>query len=186
MSLHFNARNNIGAGAVYRTSASENLAAVGLPSVSAGTVTATLPARSITTYVLNQNGGGSSDIVSAWIGAGSGRCLDVPGAATTNGTQLNIWTCSGAANQTWTYTAAGELRVYGTKCLEAFRQGTANGTRAVISDCNGGANQKWRLNSNGTIVGQQSGRCLDVTGAGTANGAPIILYTCAGANNEVW
>ena len=105
---------------------------------------------------------------------------------TTNGTQLNIWTCGGGTNQTWTYTAAAELRAYGTKCLEAYQQGTANGTRAVIYDCNGGANQKWRLNSNGTVVGQQSGKCLDVTGASTANGALIILYTCNGGNNQSW
>jgi O-glycosyl hydrolase len=186
LNLHFNARNNISANAAFRTSATENLAAVGLPSVSGGTVTATLPARSITTYVLNQNGGGSSDIVSTWIGTGSGRCLDVPGSATANGTQVDIWTCAGGTNQTWTYTAAGELRVYGTKCLEAYQQGTANGTRAVIFDCNGGANQKWRLNSNGTIVGQQSGKCLDVTNASTANGALIILYTCNGGSNQAW
>jgi O-glycosyl hydrolase len=186
LSLHFNARNNVGATAAYRTSATENLASVGLPSVSGGTVTATLPARSITTYVFNQAGGGSSDIVGSWIGAGSNKCLDVPGGATANGTQLNIWTCGGGANQTWTYTAAAELRVYGNKCLEAYQQGTANGTRAVIFDCNGGANQKWRLNSNGTIVGQQSGKCVDVSGASTANGALIILWTCNGGSNQAW
>ncbi|MEK8143229.1 RICIN domain-containing protein [Streptomyces sp. M10(2022)] len=31
----------------------------------------------------------------------SGRCLDVPGSVTADGTQLKIWDCTGGANQTW-------------------------------------------------------------------------------------
>ncbi|WP_037833419.1 ricin-type beta-trefoil lectin domain protein, partial [Streptomyces sp. NRRL S-475] len=31
-------------------------------------------------------------------GAGSGRCLDVPGAARTDGTNVQIWDCHGGAN----------------------------------------------------------------------------------------
>jgi hypothetical protein len=32
----------------------------------------------------------------------SGKCLDDPNGSTTNGTQLQIWSCSGASNQKWT------------------------------------------------------------------------------------
>ncbi|MFF3004817.1 LamG-like jellyroll fold domain-containing protein [Kitasatospora sp. NPDC057940] len=35
----------------------------------------------------------------------SGRCLELPGWAINNGTQLGIWDCHGGANQRWTYTA---------------------------------------------------------------------------------
>ena len=31
----------------------------------------------------------------------SGRCLDVPGWSTTNGTVLNLWDCTGGNNQQW-------------------------------------------------------------------------------------
>ncbi len=31
------------------------------------------------------------------VGAQSGRCLTVPGAGTTNGTQTQLWDCTGAA-----------------------------------------------------------------------------------------
>ncbi|MER7538408.1 RICIN domain-containing protein [Streptomyces sp. NPDC097704] len=34
-------------------------------------------------------------------GVQSGRCLDVPGGSTTNGTELVIWDCNGGANQRW-------------------------------------------------------------------------------------
>lgn len=34
--------------------------------------------------------------------AGSGKCLDVTDWSTTDGNQLQIWTCGGTANQSWT------------------------------------------------------------------------------------
>jgi alpha-galactosidase len=68
-------------------------------------------------------------------GVGSGRCLDVPGQSTTNGTLLEIWDCNGGANQQWTYLSNG--------CLDVTGAGTANGTAVEIWTCNGGSNQKW-------------------------------------------
>jgi hypothetical protein len=38
------------------------------------------------------------------VGRGSGRCLDVPGASTTNGVQLQIYDCNGTAAQAWKLT----------------------------------------------------------------------------------
>nr|MDT0659370.1 glycoside hydrolase [Micromonospora sp. DSM 115978] len=186
LAVRLNARSAVTPAAAYRTSATENLAGIGAPTVAGGTVTATLPARSVTTYVLNQTGGGVGTITGALTGVGSGRCLDVPGATTANGTQVTIYGCTGATNQSWVQTAAGGLRVYGNKCLEAYQQGTADGTQVVIYDCNGGANQRWRLNANGTVIGEQSGKCLDVVGASTANGAAVALWTCHGGTNQAW
>jgi len=34
-------------------------------------------------------------------GLQSGRCLDDPGFSTTNGTQLDIWSCNDGTNQRW-------------------------------------------------------------------------------------
>jgi endo-1,4-beta-xylanase len=117
-------------------------------------------------------------------GVGSGRCLDVPSAGTTDGTQLQLWDCHDGTNQRWTYTDAGELRVYGNKCLDAA--GTGNGAKVQIYSCWGGDNQKWRLNSDGSIVGVQSGLCLDAVGGGTANGTLIQLYSCSNGSNQRW
>ena len=118
-------------------------------------------------------------------GSGSGRCLDVPGAVQTNGTQVEIYDCNAGSNQLWLSTG-GQLEVYGAKCLDAASQGTTNGTVVDIYTCNGGSNQKWTLTSTGTIVGTQSGLCLDVIGAGTANGTKLDLWTCNGGSNQKW
>nr|WP_237557809.1 ricin-type beta-trefoil lectin domain protein [Streptomyces sp. SID5470] len=55
-----------------------------------------------------------------------------------HGTLAGIWDCNGAANQRFTSTSAGELRVYGgAKCLDVVGAATANGTAVNIWDCNG-------------------------------------------------
>jgi lysophospholipase L1-like esterase len=116
------------------------------------------------------------------VGTQSGRCLDVPAA--TNGTQVQLWDCSGQANQAWT--ATGKQLAVNGKCLDASGQGTANGTAVIIWDCSGQANQQWTVNADGSITGVQSGRCLDATGQGTANGTKLVLWACNGQANQRW
>jgi O-glycosyl hydrolase len=130
--------------------------------------------------------GGNTGLLHA---TGAGRCLDVNGATTTVGTQLQIWDCNGGSNQVWTRTSSSQLTVYSganLRCLDALNSGTAPGTQAVISTCTGGANQQWRTNADGTVTGVQSGLCLDVNGAGTANGTKVQLWTCNGGSNQQW
>ncbi|MFF9818641.1 non-reducing end alpha-L-arabinofuranosidase family hydrolase [Streptomyces sp. NPDC014006] len=119
-------------------------------------------------------------------GAGSGRCLDVPGADQTDGTYLQIYDCWGGTNQQWTATDGHQLTVFGNKCLDVPGHATAPGTRVQIWTCSGGANQQWRVNADGTVVGVESGLCLEVTGAGTANGTAVEIWTCNGGSNQKW
>ncbi|MCO8276214.1 ricin-type beta-trefoil lectin domain protein [Actinoplanes sp. TRM 88003] len=119
----------------------------------------------------------------ALVGAGSGRCLDVPGGNTTNGTQPMIWDCNGGANQRWT-TSGQTLQALG-KCLDSPTNATA-GTKAQIWDCSGAANQRWNRNANGTISNVASGLCLDVRANATAAGSLVQLWTCTAGANQVW
>ena len=120
------------------------------------------------------------------VGTQSGRCLDVTGQSTTNGTQLQLWDCSGNSGERFTYTSSKQLQVYGNKCLDASGRGTTNGTAVIIWDCNGQTNQQWTINANGSIAGVQSGLCMDANGAATANGTKIILWSCNGQSNQQW
>ena len=138
-----------------------------------------------TSIVRRQGGGGGQQNVEL-VGGQSGRCVDVPNATTTNGTQVQLWDCHGGTNQRWTYTAGKQLTVYGNKCLDASGAGTTNGTAVIIWDCHGGLNQQWNVNANGTITNVQSGLCLDANGAATANGTKIILWSCNGGTNQQW
>lgn len=119
----------------------------------------------------------------ALVSASSGRCLDVPGSNTANGTQPVIWDCGGAANQAWT--VSGQTLQSLGKCLDSPTN-AGPGSKAQLWDCTGAANQRWNLNTNGTISNVASGLCLDVNGNATAAGSLVILWTCTAAANQVW
>jgi hypothetical protein len=131
-------------------------------------------------------GGGGTGALHA---VGAGKCLDDPNSTSTPGTQQQIYSCNGQANQAWTRTSSNQLTVTvggSTLCLDANAHGTTNGTKAIVWSCNGQPNQQWAFNTNGTITGTQSGLCLDVTAASTANGALVELWTCNGGTNQQW
>ncbi|WP_223283765.1 ricin-type beta-trefoil lectin domain protein [Streptomyces sp. FBKL.4005] len=111
-------------------------------SSTSGQISASVPAHGVAVY--RMTGGSPLAATTGRLrGGGSGRCLDVDGAATTAGSKTLLWDCHTAANQLWTSWAGGEIRVYGDKCLDASGRGTTNGTPVVIWPCNGQDNQKW-------------------------------------------
>jgi glucose/arabinose dehydrogenase len=123
------------------------------------------------------------------IGVASGRCLDVKGNSKTPGAALQIYQCNGGANQGFTFTAAGELRVYeSTLCVEPKNGSTTlgGGTVVAIASCSGLPAQQWRLNADKSITATQSGLCLDVMSQGTANQTPVQLWTCKNQDNQRW
>ncbi|MFI9565892.1 ricin-type beta-trefoil lectin domain protein [Streptomyces rishiriensis] len=114
----------------------------------------------------------------------AGKCLDVNGGNSGNGTAADISSCDGSAAQQWSAHSDGTLRALG-KCLDANGQGTANGTRIQIWDCHGGANQQWQ-SYNGGYRNPVSGRCLDDPGASATDGTQLVLWDCNGAPNQQW
>ncbi|MGW5327002.1 lectin [Streptomyces sp. NPDC004014] len=118
------------------------------------------------------------------IGLG-GKCLDVTGANSANGTAVQLYDCNGTAAQQWTVGTDGMIRALG-KCLDVTGNSTTNGARLQIWDCVGSANQKWTVTAAHDLVGQQSGKCADVTGNTSANGTPIQIWSCTGAANQKW
>ncbi|MEV6183181.1 ricin-type beta-trefoil lectin domain protein [Streptomyces sp. NPDC052015] len=113
-----------------------------------------------------------------------GKCLDVNGAGTADGTAVQIWGCSGGANQLWSLYTNGTRRSMG-KCLDAAGWGTANGTKVQLWACHGGSNQVWQP-YNGGYRNPASGRCLDVPGSSTADGTQLQLWDCHGGSNQKW
>ena len=76
-----------------------------------------------------------------------GRCLDINGNGTANGTQVELWDCNGVGGQVWQQQADGSLRnPQSGRCLDAPNGATTNGTRLQIHDCNGSPAQRFTLN----------------------------------------
>jgi hypothetical protein len=117
-----------------------------------------------------------------------GRCLDINGNGTANGTQVELYDCNGAGGQVWQQQADGSLRnPQSGRCLDSPNGATGNGTRLQIWDCNGAAAQKFAVNGGGAIRGP-GGKCVDVLGDDTgANTTAVNIWDCQSyAVDEHW
>ncbi|MFF7857001.1 PQQ-dependent sugar dehydrogenase [Streptomyces sp. NPDC007904] len=114
----------------------------------------------------------------------NGKCLDVDNAQTTDGTEVQIWTCNGTEAQKWTV-SGGTMKALG-KCLDVSGGGTADGTRIQLWTCNGSGAQSWTPQADGTVRNPQSGKCLDASGGTWNDGTPVHLWTCHTGPNQTW
>ena len=113
-----------------------------------------------------------------------GKCVDIAGANTTNGTAIQLFTCNGTGAQSWTH-SGNSYQALG-KCLDVSGAGTANGTKVQLWDCNGTGAQSWTHTSSNQLVNTNSGRCLDATGVSSADGTRLQIWDCSGGANQVW
>ncbi|MGW6918766.1 ricin-type beta-trefoil lectin domain protein [Kitasatospora sp. NPDC054939] len=115
----------------------------------------------------------------------AGKCVDVKGAATGNGTPVQIYDCNGTGAQQWKIAVDGTIRAF-NKCMDVTGAGTANGTKIQLYTCNGTGAQQWQVRADGSILNPQSGRCLDNLGFSATNGNQLGIWDCNGAANQVW
>jgi alpha-L-fucosidase len=114
----------------------------------------------------------------------AGKCLDVDGGHTDNGTHVQLYDCNGTAAQVWTaYPGGGPIKNNG-KCLDIYN-GSGNGALMEIWDCHDGWNQQWQPQNN-TLVNPSSGRCLDDPAFSDVNGTQQELWDCNGGANQRW
>ncbi len=113
-----------------------------------------------------------------------GKCVDVAGANSANGTQIQLWTCNGTTAQNWSKNGSA-LQSLG-KCMDVSGAGTADGTKVQLYDCNGTAAQQWTQDGSSRLVNTGSGKCLDATGVSSNDGTPLQIWTCGGGANQVW
>ena len=130
-------------------------------------------------------GGGGTGRTGAITGNG-GKCVDVNGANTADGTHVQLWTCNGTTAQQWTWnTGDSTIRALG-KCMDITSGGTANGTKVQLWTCNGTGAQVWQSRSDGSLFNPQSGRCLDDPAQNTTNGTQLQIYDCNSTVAQVW
>jgi len=120
---------------------------------------------------------------------GSAKCLDDPSGNTANGTVIQVWSCTGKSNQSWTAVQDGTLRT-GGKCLQTAVNSTASGTKLELEPCNvNDGLQMWEAATDGQLVNPQSGKCLAVSSAAAAsvaNGTKPVIEPCANSTSEHW
>jgi len=124
-----------------------------------------------------------------------GSCMDARGAGTTDGTQIQEWTCNGSGAQSFELQDAGGgayaiVNTSAGKCVDVQARATANGTKIQLYDCNGTPAQSFYVQDAGggfvSFINTNSGKCLDVAGDDPADGTVVQLYDCNGTNAQRW
>jgi eukaryotic-like serine/threonine-protein kinase len=115
----------------------------------------------------------------------AGKCMDVAGAISEDGTAVQLYECNGTDAQQWEFLPDGTVQSLG-KCLDVRGGDTNDGAKVQIYDCNGTGAQQWTATPEGLIVNVQADKCLDVPASETADGTQLTIWTCHGEDNQLW
>ncbi|MFI6445171.1 ricin-type beta-trefoil lectin domain protein [Kitasatospora sp. NPDC050543] len=141
----------------------------------AGNTTTTYTSKTGTTDLTWNSEGKLGTLAQAGAITGiGGKCLDMQGGSSANGTPVQIYTCNSGGGQRFA-TNGGLLKVF-NKCITAM--GTAAGSLVQLQPCDGTAAQNWTVRADGTVLNPAATRCLAVPGDVTTNGTDLVLGDC--------
>ncbi|MBI2389879.1 MAG: RICIN domain-containing protein [Deltaproteobacteria bacterium] len=125
----------------------------------------------------------------------SGKVLDVAGASTADGANVQQWSRNGSAAQQWRFDPVGDgwyvirARV-SDKALDVKDRATFEGANVQQWGYVGGAHQQWRLEDAGGgyhyLRARHSGMYLDVAWAGKNDGANVAQVKFYGSDAQKW
>jgi hypothetical protein len=125
----------------------------------------------------------------------AGKCIDVNGAGTTDGTKIQQWTCNGSGAQTFRVDDAGGGAVKlvnpaSGKCADVSYSGTSNGTKIQLWTCNGTGAQSFTVEDMGggfsRLRNKASSKCVDVNGNSSSDGVQLQIWDCNGTDAQSW
>jgi hypothetical protein len=126
----------------------------------------------------------------------SGKCLDVSGGNTADGTNVFQWSCNGGGNQKWKVEDLGDdtnrlVNVATGKVLDTADCSSADGADLRQWSWLNNKCQRYRLvfTASGDyvrIVNENSGKVADVANCGTANGTDVRQWTWLNNNCQQW
>ena len=108
---------------------------------------------------------------------GSSKCLDDPGSRTASPSVIDLASCTGKSNQSWTAVQDGSIRLL-AHCLGA------SGTRVYLYTCNSTSGEQWRAGTDGALVSVRYGTCLTGPTGAVANGTVPTLATCTSSTTS--
>lgn len=114
-----------------------------------------------------------------------GKCAEVLDTAGANASPVQLFQCTGRANQTWTVGSDGTLRAF-NKCLSVRNGGTTDGSEMQLLPCTGAESQKWQHRDDGALVNPKSKRCLEAPTLNAADNTQLVIFRCSRADNQYW
>ena len=108
----------------------------------------------------------------------TGKCIDVSGSGTGNGTRMDLRSCDNGSNQRFVYTAEGQLRPrhHNPSCTDISGGSAGNLDYVHLWDCDGGASEKWAVDTAGRFRSMHNGQqyCLSVQSGGSSDGTRLV------------
>ncbi len=109
----------------------------------------------------------------------SGKCLDVDGGNSADGTQVQLWPCNETKAQQWRLTG-DTVQALG-KCL------TAQNGEARIATCDGSDKQKFiHRPGDKSLYNPAAKACVEVPNSNDANGTDLLVRACNTGVNQQW
>ena len=105
------------------------------------------------------------------------KCLTASSNA--DGAPIILSTCTGEANQKWTFTnSSGNVVVFGNKCLDVKEGVNADGTKLHLWTCTANnQNQNWYYSKwDNTLGWTGTGKCVDVEAGGQTDGTLVRSF----------
>ncbi|WTO11708.1 RICIN domain-containing protein [Micromonospora sp. NBC_00617] len=196
VSQQFTLSNTSASGSVtnWLTDGSRNVAPQGALTMSNGSLTVTLPARSVMTLVANVSGGTSTGDTYKLVHADTGVVLGVQNMSTADGGLAVVWGDTGTADHNWGRVTDGSAfrfrNANSGKVLGVENMSTADNARVLQWSDNGTADHRWTLvaNSDGSyrIRNVNSGKVLAVLNGSSTWGAQAVQYTDNGSTRNNW
>ncbi|MFJ3231621.1 RICIN domain-containing protein [Streptomyces sp. NPDC086787] len=119
----------------------------------------------------------------------SGKCLDVEGGGTANGTAVQVYTCNGSSAQEWKLLGSydGGYTLVNTKafkCLDVSGGNSADGTKIQIWNCSSSKNQQWTFDvrASDELRNAATGKCLNLPSFDNSKNATLL--TCNNASAQ--
>jgi hypothetical protein len=107
------------------------------------------------------------------------KCLTA--SANNDGAAVILQTCTGSANQKWTFTG-GTITAFGNKCLDVTKGVDQDGTKLQVWTCSANnANQQWYYSKwDNTVTWTGKGKCIDVAEGNQADGTLVSTFEWKG------
>ncbi len=118
------------------------------------------------------------------------KCIDDNGSGTSNGNNIQSYTCNGSNAQKWYFNPLDRTirsKLNTAKCIDLDNSNTNNGANIQLYDCNESSAQQWVYNGLYKTIhsGVNSDKCFDaVNGSATTSNVNLQLWDCKYTNNN--
>lgn len=123
--------------------------------------------------------------------ASTNYCIDIGWGGTqlaySSGTALQIWGCSGNANQAFSLDPSTQmLKAYKNTPQELCIQSNPATASVKTAQCASIASQKWTFDSATGLLKDGNNKCFALPSGGLYNGMQVQSTSCTGGGNMQW